>query len=126
MPSTLFAKSWQSHVAAELADAAALLYIDRHLVHEFSSPQTFRALCDAGRRLQPLADECQTFTVDLETRRTMVAGPPPFHFDVGDEQRLARLNGWDETDVILNLYSDDMAAFEQRHRLSQPWLFRGA
>jgi 3-isopropylmalate/(R)-2-methylmalate dehydratase large subunit len=51
MPLTLFAKLWQSHVVAELADDAALLYIDRHLVHEVSSPQAFRALRDAGRRL---------------------------------------------------------------------------
>jgi 3-isopropylmalate/(R)-2-methylmalate dehydratase small subunit len=73
--------------------------------------------------LQQLAGEGQVFTVNLETRQIEVAGLPPFTFAVGDEQRQALLNGWDETEVIFNLYADDMAAFEQRHRVSQPWLF---
>ncbi|MGA1797233.1 3-isopropylmalate dehydratase large subunit [Sphingomonas sp. 4RDLI-65] len=56
MPSTLYAKLWDSHVVAELTPdrqgGDALLYIDRHLVHEVSSPQAFQALRDAGRRLR--------------------------------------------------------------------------
>ncbi len=52
MPSTLYAKLWASHVVADLPGDDALLYIDRHLVHEVSSPQAFQALRDAGRRLR--------------------------------------------------------------------------
>jgi 3-isopropylmalate/(R)-2-methylmalate dehydratase large subunit len=52
MPSTLYEKLWNSHVIADLPGGEALLYIDRHLVHEVSSPQAFQALRDAGRRLR--------------------------------------------------------------------------
>ena len=52
MAQTLYAKLWDSHVVADLPGGDALLYIDRHLVHEVSSPQAFQALRDAGRRLR--------------------------------------------------------------------------
>eukprot|EP01037_Dinobryon_pediforme_P032437 gene32437-37377_t len=52
MPSTLYDKLWDSHVVADLPGGETLLYIDRHLVHEVSSPQAFQALRDAGRRLR--------------------------------------------------------------------------
>lgn len=48
---TLYEKLWDSHVVAALGGADALLYIDRQLVHEVSSPQAFRALRDGGRGL---------------------------------------------------------------------------
>ena len=38
MAQTLFDKLWQSHVVTELPDGSTLLYIDRHLVHEVTSP----------------------------------------------------------------------------------------
>ncbi len=46
---TLFDKIWDSHVVRE-ADGTTLLYIDRHLVHEVTSPQAFEGLRLAGRR----------------------------------------------------------------------------
>src|SRR5947207_11274513 len=49
MPSTLFDKVWDSHVVADLPGGGALLYIDRHLVHEVTSPQAFDGLREAGR-----------------------------------------------------------------------------
>lgn len=49
MPSTLFDKVWDAHVVAELPGGGALLYIDRHLVHEVTSPQAFDGLREAGR-----------------------------------------------------------------------------
>lgn len=52
MARTLYQKLWDAHVVADLADGEALIYIDRHLVHEVSSPQSFVALRDAGRRLR--------------------------------------------------------------------------
>ncbi len=52
MPSTLYDKLWDSHVVAQLPGGDALLYIDRHLVHEVSSPQAFQALRAAGRALR--------------------------------------------------------------------------
>ena len=52
---TLYDKLWQSHVVAEMGDGAALLYIDRHLVHEVTSPQAFDGLRLAGRKPWRLA-----------------------------------------------------------------------
>ena len=47
---TLYDKLWESHVVAEMGDGAALLYIDRHLVHEVTSPQAFDGLRLNGRK----------------------------------------------------------------------------
>ncbi|GBQ67212.1 isopropylmalate isomerase large subunit [Ameyamaea chiangmaiensis NBRC 103196] len=51
-PRTLFDKIWDSHVVERLPDGTAILYIDRHLVHEVTSPQAFEGLRLAGRRLR--------------------------------------------------------------------------
>lgn len=48
---TLYDKVWQSHVVHERDDGMTLLYIDRHLVHEVTSPQAFEGLRLAGRDL---------------------------------------------------------------------------
>ena len=47
---TLYDKLWNSHVVRSEADGTALLYIDRHLVHEVTSPQAFEGLRLAGRK----------------------------------------------------------------------------
>lgn len=49
---TLFQKIWASHVVSEEVDGTTLLYIDRHLVHEVTSPQAFEGLRLAGRKLR--------------------------------------------------------------------------
>lgn len=51
-PRTLFDKIWDSHVVETLPDKTAILYIDRHLVHEVTSPQAFEGLRLSGRRLR--------------------------------------------------------------------------
>ncbi|MBT5415883.1 MAG: 3-isopropylmalate dehydratase large subunit [Rhodospirillaceae bacterium] len=48
-PRTLFDKIWDSHVVDTQEDGTCLLYIDRHLVHEVTSPQAFEGLRTAGR-----------------------------------------------------------------------------
>ncbi len=48
---TLYDKLWNSHVVRQEADGTALIYIDRHLVHEVTSPQAFEGLKLAGRKL---------------------------------------------------------------------------
>ncbi len=52
MPRTLFEKIWDSHVVEQLPDGTCVLYIDRHLVHEVTSPQAFEGLRVAGRRVR--------------------------------------------------------------------------
>lgn len=47
---TLYDKLWDAHVVREAADGSSLLYIDRHLLHEVTSPQAFEGLKQAGRQ----------------------------------------------------------------------------
>ncbi len=49
---TLYDKIWDAHVAHEAEDGTCLLYIDRHLVHEVTSPQAFEGLRMAGRQVR--------------------------------------------------------------------------
>ncbi len=51
-PRTLFDKLWDAHVVQTLPDGTAILYIDRHLVHEVTSPQAFEGLRAGGRRVR--------------------------------------------------------------------------
>ncbi len=49
---TLFDKIWDDHVVDMSPDGTALIYIDRHLVHEVTSPQAFEGLRVAGRKVR--------------------------------------------------------------------------
>jgi 3-isopropylmalate/(R)-2-methylmalate dehydratase large subunit len=51
-PRTLFDKIWEGHLVDVQDDGTCLLYIDRHLVHEVTSPQAFEGLRIAGRRVR--------------------------------------------------------------------------
>ena len=51
-PLTLYDKIWDDHVAHEAEDGTCRLYIDRHLVHEVTSPQAFEGLRIAGRKVR--------------------------------------------------------------------------
>jgi 3-isopropylmalate/(R)-2-methylmalate dehydratase large subunit len=51
-PRTLFQKIWDSHVVSEEAGAPAILYVDRHLVHEVTSPQAFTGLRARGLKVR--------------------------------------------------------------------------
>ena len=56
-PQTMFDKIWASHLVDE-----GLIYIDRHLVHEVTSPQAFEGLRTAGRKVR--RPDCTLVTVD--------------------------------------------------------------
>ena len=51
-PRTLYEKIWDAHVVEHRDDGTCLIYIDRHLVHEVTSPQAFEALRIAGRKVR--------------------------------------------------------------------------
>ena len=51
-PTTLYDKIWADHLVDERDDGTCLLYIDRHLVHEVTSPQAFEGLRMAGRTVR--------------------------------------------------------------------------
>ena len=81
MPQNLYDKLWQSHVVHEEADGTALLYIDRHLVHEVTSPQAFEGLKLAGRK--PWRNTSIVATADHNT--------PTDHWERGIEDPVSRL-----------------------------------
>jgi 3-isopropylmalate/(R)-2-methylmalate dehydratase large subunit len=51
-PKTLYEKIWDAHVVERREDGTCLIWIDRHLVHEVTSPQAFEALRVAGRKVR--------------------------------------------------------------------------
>ena len=51
-PRTLFDKIWDSHLVDKQGDGACLIYIDRHLVHEVTSPQAFDGLRNSNRKVR--------------------------------------------------------------------------
>ncbi len=51
-PSTLYDKMWNDHVVEEQEDGTCLLYIDRHIIHEVTSPQAFEGLRNTGRTVR--------------------------------------------------------------------------
>src|SRR6187401_1834545 len=79
-PRTLYDKRWQSHVVREESDGTALIYIDRHLVHEVTSPQAYEGLRLAGRK--PWRVESIVATADHNT--------PTTHWDEGIRDPISR------------------------------------
>ncbi len=51
-PKTLYDKIWDDHVVEEAEDGTCLIYIDRHLIHEVTSPQAFEGLRMTGRKVR--------------------------------------------------------------------------
>jgi len=78
---TLYDKLWDSHVVRSESDGTALLYIDRHLVHEVTSPQAFEGLKLAGRK--PWRVGSIVATADHNT--------PTRHWDRGIEDPTSRV-----------------------------------
>jgi 3-isopropylmalate/(R)-2-methylmalate dehydratase large subunit len=78
---TLYDKLWESHVVREESDGTCLLYIDRHLMHEVTSPQAFEGLRLAHRKAW--------------RNTSIVANPdhntPTDHWDEGIQEPIARL-----------------------------------
>ncbi len=77
MPKTLFDKVWDAHVVDRTEDGTCVLYIDRHLVHEVTSPQAFEGLRLAGRKVRrPDATIAVTdHNVPTTDRRAGIAEP---------------------------------------------------
>ncbi len=102
-PSTLLDKVWDAHVVRMLDDGRTLLYIDRHLVHEVTSPQAFEGLRLAGRPVRrpdltfatvdhnvptagrhlPIADPLARAQVEALRANAPAFGVPLFDFDSG-------------------------------------------
>ncbi len=74
-PTTLYDKIWNDHLVHEAEDGTCLLYIDRHLVHEVTSPQAFEGLRAAGRKVH--APEKTLAVVDHNIPTTDRSKPNP-------------------------------------------------
>ncbi len=77
MAQTLYDKLWQTHLIHEESDGTALIYIDRHLVHEVTSPQAFEGLEIAGRKPWRLKSIVATadHNVPTTSRKEGIADP---------------------------------------------------
>jgi 3-isopropylmalate/(R)-2-methylmalate dehydratase large subunit len=74
-PRTLYDKIWDDHLVDESPDGTCLIYIDRHLVHEVTSPQAFEGLRLAGRRVH--APDKTLLVVDHNVPTTDRTKPNP-------------------------------------------------
>src|SRR4030088_142120 len=74
-PRTLYDKIWDDHVVETQPDGTSLLYIDRHLVHEVTSPQAFEGLRMTGRKVR--APEKTLAVVDHNIPTTDRSKPNP-------------------------------------------------
>ena len=72
---TLYDKIWEDHLVDEQPDGTCLLYIDRHLVHEVTSPQAFEGLRLSGRKVR--APEKTLAVVDHNIPTTDRSKPNP-------------------------------------------------
>ena len=90
-PRTLFDKIWDSHLVDQQEDGTCLLYIDRHLVHEVTSPQAFEGLRTSGRTVR--RPQATLATVDHNvptTDRTQGIEEPESRFQVETLERNVR------------------------------------
>ena len=67
---TLYDKLWDSHLVLERDDDSALLYIDRHILHEVTSPQAFEGLRVSGRKPWRLDTNIATPDHNISTDRS--------------------------------------------------------
>jgi 3-isopropylmalate/(R)-2-methylmalate dehydratase small subunit len=73
-------------------------------------------------RLLQAASQGASFAIDL-AGQTLRVGEEELSFDIAPERKLALLNGWDETAVLLHQYANAIADFETRQQATCPWLY---
>jgi 3-isopropylmalate/(R)-2-methylmalate dehydratase large subunit len=110
-PLTLYEKIWASHVIERRDDGTCLLYIDRHLVHEVTSPQAFEGLRVAGRKVR--RPELTLAVPDHNlptTARVDAAGRP---LPIADAESAAQLDALRRNTAEFGIDYIDAAAAEQ-------------
>src|SRR6188768_415116 len=76
-PRTLYDKIWDDHVVDEQPDGTCLLYIDRHLVHEVTSPQAFEGLRSSGRKVRAPEKTLAVVDHNIPTSDRNLPNPDP-------------------------------------------------
>ena len=70
MSTTLYDKIWNDHLVDQQDDGTALLFVDRHLVHEVTSPQAFEGLRNSNRKVRHPNLTCLLYTSPSPRDRT--------------------------------------------------------
>ena len=76
-PRTLYDKIWDDHVVEQQPDGTCLLYIDRHLVHEVTSPQAFEGLRATGRKVRAPEKTLAVVDHNVPTSDRRLPNPDP-------------------------------------------------
>ncbi len=76
-PRTLYDKLWDDHLVDEQPDGTCLLYVDRHLVHEVTSPQAFEGLRLSGRKVRSPEKTLAVVDHNVPTTDRSVPNPDP-------------------------------------------------
>jgi 3-isopropylmalate/(R)-2-methylmalate dehydratase large subunit len=76
-PRTLYDKIWDDHVVEQQDDGTCLLYIDRHLVHEVTSPQAFEGLRNTGRKVRAPQKTLAVVDHNVPTSDRSLPNPDP-------------------------------------------------
>jgi len=74
MPQTMYAKLWDAHRVQTSEDGTTIIYVDRHLVHEVTSPQAFEGLRLAGRTVRHPHKTIATMDHNVSTQNRDIAG----------------------------------------------------
>src|SRR6202022_272060 len=76
-PRTLYDKIWDDHLVEQQPDGTCLIYVDRHLVHEVTSPQAFEGLRTSGRKVRAPEKTLAVVDHNVQTtdRRTGIDDP---------------------------------------------------
>ncbi|GAA3995632.1 3-isopropylmalate dehydratase large subunit [Sphingomonas humi] len=110
-PRTLYEKIWDAHVVERRADGTCLLYIDRHLIHEVTSPQAFEGLRAAGRKVRrpDLTLAVPDHNLPTTTRQRHNGGP----LLIEDPASAAQLQALEENVAEFGIPHIDALAAEQ-------------
>ena len=110
-PRTLYEKIWDAHVVERREDGTCLLYIDRHLVHEVTSPQAFEALRLAGRKVR--RPDLTLAVPDHNLPTTARTAPDGSRLPIADPQSAAQLAALEANAPAAGIRYIDAVAPEQ-------------
>ncbi|MBX7541192.1 3-isopropylmalate dehydratase large subunit [Qipengyuania sphaerica] len=110
-PRTLYEKIWDAHVVERQEDGTCLIYIDRHLVHEVTSPQAFEALRIAGRKVR--RPDLTLAVPDHNLPTTPRTAPDGSRLPIADKQSAAQLAALEANAPAFGIDYIDAVAPEQ-------------
>jgi len=105
---TLYEKIWDAHVVERSDDGTCLIYVDRHLVHEVTSPQAFEGLRAAGRRVR--RPDLTLAVPDHNLATTRRVGADGNRLPIADSASRAQLSALEQNVAEFGIpYFDDLA-----------------